>query len=179
MTAPKGGLGWMAAVDRVWSKIDRSAGPSACWPWLGSRDRDGYGFVSLDITRRAHRVVFMLTGGEPKTSMVLHSCDNPPCCNPAHLRSGTARDNSKDMVERGRATNGERNGAYTKPARRPRGSRNGLAKLTEEQVAVIKRRLINGDTAAVIARDFGVVNGTIWFIAKGRNWAHIQPEAAA
>jgi hypothetical protein len=47
-------------------------------------------------------VALYLSGVDVKDLFVLHSCDNPPCCNPNHLRTGTAKDNSRDMVERGR-----------------------------------------------------------------------------
>lgn len=180
MTAPKAGLRPLEAAARFWSRVDRSAGPEACWPWRGCVDHDGYGLASLDITRRAHRVAFVLCGGFiPEGQGVLHSCDNPPCCNPAHLRAGTEADNSADMVARGRSLAGDRNPNVVHVESRPRGSRNGWAKLTEAGVAVIKARLLAGESSQRVAADFGVTNGCIWFIQKGRNWIHVQPAGRA
>lgn len=82
------------------SKIDRRS-DSECWPWIGHRDRKGYGWYCMGFAHRKALVLF--TGSEiPPGMCVLHSCDNPPCCNPAHLRIGTVSDNSQDMVARGR-----------------------------------------------------------------------------
>ncbi len=176
MTAPKAGLSPLAAAERFWSHVDRTGGPDACWPWTGTRDKDGYGLASLDITRRAHRVALVLTAGTVPAGMdVIHSCDNPPCCNPAHLRAGTQADNSRDMVERGRSLAGDRNPSVIYADRRPRGSSNGHSKLTEEEVAVIKRRLLDGDPMPAIAADFRVTHGAVWFIARGVNWRHVEP----
>ena len=88
-------------ADRFWPKIDRSGGPSACWPWIGARNRRGYGRISVGGKNQlAHRVAYSLVVGTPEGTMILHSCDNPPCCNPAHLRSGTAGDNTDDYRTR-------------------------------------------------------------------------------
>lgn len=165
-------------THHFWNHVDPSLGPDVCWPYMGSRDKDGYGLAKDNRTVRAHRLALRLAGVEvPRGVMVLHSCDNPPCCNPAHLRLGNARTNAADMVSRGRAATGLRNAAYTHPERIRRGSDNGWSRLTEDQVAVIKRRIAWGDTNGDIARDYGVTNGTIWFIAKGRNWTHVQAAA--
>lgn len=56
--------------DRFWLKVDRSGGPDACHPWMGSRTRDGYGQsrVGAVVTYRAHRVAYFLaTGDDPAT----------------------------------------------------------------------------------------------------------------
>lgn len=178
MTAPKAGWTPDTMAARLWSRVDRSAGPDGCWPWQGALDADGYGLVSLDITRRAHRVAFILSGGDlPAGHLVCHSCDNPPCCNPRHLFAGTVADNSADMVAKGRSLAGDRNPNVIHVERRPRGSRNGYSKLTEEQVAQIKRRLLDGESTQAVAAAFGVTNGAIWLIAKGRNWRHIEAAA--
>lgn len=92
-------------VERFWSKVDRR-GPDECWPWKGSRNPDGYGSFSYQGRQaRAHRMAWMLANGAvPEAGkLICHSCDNPPCCNPAHLWPGTPSDNMKDCYAKGRA----------------------------------------------------------------------------
>src|SRR5215203_6203618 len=111
-------------ADRFWSKVKRR-GPEECWPWTASTIRHGYG--SFRFNGRAwvaSRVAYLLANGEFDLSQdVLHSCDNPNCCNPAHLRIGTARENAADMMARRRH----------RPTSR-RGEKVPAAKLTEDEV---------------------------------------------
>lgn len=118
-------------IARFWSHIDKSGGPLACWPWTGTRLQNGYGWSRfLGKTRPAHRVVcFLSIGYWPQVAR--HSCDNPPCCNPAHILPGTYTDNSADMIARGRSATGARNGTHTHPESRARGKRNGAHKYPE------------------------------------------------
>jgi hypothetical protein len=70
---------------------------------------DRYGVLSVNHLRTyAHRRALELATGQsiPAGQLVRHSCDNPPCCNPAHLSTGTHADNAADMVARGRSTRG-------------------------------------------------------------------------
>ena len=85
------------AVDRFWRCVDFGES-DVCWPWTGARTRGGYGIFSVDGTAHgAHRVaVFIDTGKWPGRLWVLHSCDRPSCCNPNHLRIGTAQENAAD-----------------------------------------------------------------------------------
>jgi hypothetical protein len=72
------------------------------WPFSVSV-RGGYGQVRHEgRVRKAHQVSFALANGRDPMGMVLHSCDNPPCVNPAHLSEGCAADNTRDAVQRGR-----------------------------------------------------------------------------
>lgn len=89
--------------DRFWSKVDRSAGPDGCWPWAAQRTRQGYGVFNINrLPQPAHRVAADLAQLVGDGSQVLHSCDNPPCCNPRHLRRGTRSENMQDMTDRNR-----------------------------------------------------------------------------
>lgn len=96
-------------VDRFWSKVDKR-GPDECWPWTGARSVTGYGMLSvpgLQAPVQAHRVACGLaTGSVQDGRYVCHSCDNPGCCNPAHLWIGTHRENMHDMHAKGRNRNG-------------------------------------------------------------------------
>lgn len=76
--------------------------PDDCWLWLGVPYRYEYGsFCVGGNTYRAHRVsLFIFQGHLDSTKMVLHSCNNPPCVNPRHLREGTHQDNMDDRVDR-------------------------------------------------------------------------------
>jgi hypothetical protein len=86
-------------------KIDRSAGPTACWLWCGSDNGQGYGMFRVNKSYRlAHRCAAALAFGEVGAGLlVMHTCDNPPCVNPAHLRVATQSDNMRDRSEKGRA----------------------------------------------------------------------------
>jgi hypothetical protein len=101
-------------MDRFWRKVDKSGGASACWEWKGSRLIGGYGqFKAAGSNWLAHRVAFFggpytKKAGSGVTSsqiVVRHTCDNPHCCNPEHLRGGSHLDNMRDMVQRGRQPN--------------------------------------------------------------------------
>jgi hypothetical protein len=91
-------------IRRFWERVDTSAGPDACWPWALGRNTMGYGrfYLTGGRARLASRVAFVIANGrEPKPGYVsCHTCDNPPCCNPAHLYEGTFADNRRDAVLR-------------------------------------------------------------------------------
>jgi hypothetical protein len=96
--------------DRFWSKVDKR-GPDECWEWRGHRSHDGYGRVKIKgKIFTASRAVLFLTRGEPipPGTYACHSCDNPPCCNPAHLWLGTNRDNQLDARRKGRSFSAKR-----------------------------------------------------------------------
>jgi hypothetical protein len=90
---------------RFWRKVDRR-GHNECWPWLGGLQGKGYGqfYRAKHHPVGAHRFSWELANGRPVPPglQVMHSCDNPPCVNPLHLRVGTAKDNNLDKTAKGR-----------------------------------------------------------------------------
>lgn len=155
-------------AERLWSKVDRSGGPDACWPFLGSRSGKGYGriYVSREVKQRpAHVVAWELTTGRkiPKGIDGRHHCDNPPCCNPRHVEPGTRKQNMEDARSRGRAS--------TPP--HPRGAAHPRAKLTAVQVAHIRRVYQSGHPewgASALGRLYGVSHTAVSWIIYGKNW---------
>lgn len=119
-----------AWLDRYWAKVDKSAGPDACWIWTAGIYKGGYGRIwHKKKLLGAHRVAFILSGGTytPERPSTLHSCHNPACANPAHLRAGSNAENSMDCVEAGRmnSAKGDSHGSKTMPYRVARGDRHG------------------------------------------------------
>lgn len=147
-------------------KVDRSGGPDACWPWLGSKDRKGYGQIHSGGTEGrllvASRVAWEEANGPiPAGIQVCHNCptgDNPACCNPRHLFLGTQAENFADMIAKDRMVRGEQ-------ARH--------AKLTAEEVRQIRARRAAGETLRAIGLRYKVGHAEVHRIATRQRWAHI------
>lgn len=141
--------------ELFWNLVERGEG---CWLWKGALHRDGYG--RFNRSRKggmviAHRYAWILANGAiPEGMDVLHSCDNPPCCNPAHMRLGTHDENMMEKQIRGRGH-----------------------KLNADKAREIKRRFQRygprKTNAQELAAEFGVLPATIWSIATGRLWRHV------
>lgn len=157
---------------RFWDKVNKS-GPihptqpelGSCWVWTGATKEGGYGVMRPEGQRtgptiKAHRVSLILAGRDPGELMVLHSCDNPPCVNPAHLRAGTNAENTQDALDRGRI---------------PVGSARRTARLNETAVREVWVLLNQGVMHKDIAARYGVSRPTISSIAIGKSWRHVAP----
>lgn len=133
-----------------------------CWNWQASTTHNGYGNIHADgVTKRAHRVGYELfVGSIPPGMVLLHRCDNRLCVNPSHLELGTVAENQKDMAAKGRGSGG-----------RARGERNGLAKLTAEDVRIIRAELRRGALQRELAERYGVDQTNISAIKLGKTWA--------
>lgn len=155
---------------RFWSKV--TVGPDdACWPYNGNRDKDGYGQFSLRPASpgrsarmpQAHRVALAFATSrdvDELTGLVMHSCDNPPCCNPHHLSEGTHRENAHDRDAKGRT------------ARRG-GAQCGRSKATEETVFAIRERHALGESPASLAVAFGLSESAVRAMVRRITWRNL------
>lgn len=163
-----------------WSFVDKGGPPhpvlgTPCWVWTGRRDRKNYGNGTRG--KLSHRDAWERhTGEDPGRMCVLHKCDNPPCCNPAHLFLGTKADNVRDMMNKRRNGYGigESHGSRTHPESRARGERSGSARLTTDAVHAIRRDAVSGRSHGLIAKDYGVARQTISKIVNRKAWKHIE-----
>lgn len=153
-------MGKVLPPERFWGRLEPNHGDQ-CWLWTGATKEGRYGYVCiLGRKDRAHRWAWRLTHGEiPDGMHVLHSCDVPLCCNPAHLRLGTHADNMLDRERRGRNKRRTRAG--------------GSTKLSVEEAAAIRRewrpgRADRGGNTTALAERFGVSNVMVWKIGTGR-----------
>jgi hypothetical protein len=151
-------------VAEFWALVDRSD-ENGCWPYRGHCDGDGYGRHSVRIGNRlrpypAHRFAWEITNGPVADDLVIRHllCNNPPCCNPAHLAPGTFQDNSDDALRAGHV---------------PFGENSPTAKLTNSQVLDAIRRRQAGDPVKEIAASLGVTKECIYKACSGEWWSKV------
>jgi DNA-binding XRE family transcriptional regulator len=150
---------YMTFLDRFWAKVVDGGG---CWEWAGCRVPDGYGHIKSGKTAlKAHRLSWELANKKevPEGLYVCHSCDNPSCVNPAHLWLGSAKDNSRDAMAKGRSVVFQS------------GTRNPAAKLTKAAVSEIRALRAQGRTGRELAARYGVSKQAIYAVERGENWA--------
>lgn len=172
-------------LEKVGSPDERG-----CTEWTGAVAR-GYGKVAQGGTlRMATHVALELFDGLPVLpgTVVMHSCDNPPCVNPTHLRRGTVAENAADAMARGQVARGERHSSRTHPERMARGDRHGThthpeqlargeanvhAKLTEADVIAIRTRAATGETYGSLSTAFHISRANICLIVNRKAWRHV------
>jgi hypothetical protein len=156
-------------LDRYWSKVDRK-GADQCWNWTASTAGKGYGQIKDEGKRRqlySHRVAFIIAYGEPpkrneagEVMEVCHKCDNPRCCNPAHLFLGTRAKNAQDMSIKLRST---------------WGIRSGTCKLTEDDIRLIRKLYSEMKVSQQrIAGMFSISQIQVSRIVTGKQWTHLE-----
>ncbi len=147
---------------RFWGKVQKGA-PDECWPWTASTFRPGYGKFKLDgRVVYAHRLAFELGHGPippPPRNHILHSCDRPICCNPAHLRAGTNAENQAEKAARGRH-----------PRISLGGIKNGNAKLSAADVKAIRA---SSESCRALAPQFGVSYSVIAEVKRGASYVGV------
>lgn len=91
---------------RRWARQIWKGPETDCWIWIGARTLAGYGQMRVNGDRTkflAHRIGYVHRYGPIKNAGILmHTCDNPGCVNPEHLKAGTCMRNTWDMIEKGR-----------------------------------------------------------------------------
>jgi len=126
-------------AERFWSKVDKTAGFFNCWLWTASKRTDGYGKFRITRDGKSQLVpahVFALLDGKPlpRGKVVMHSCNNPLCCNPLHLSLGTQKANVNQAIRQGRVTR---------------------VKLTRETIREALTLAVDGTSADIIAEKLG------------------------
>ena len=145
-------------IRSFWTRVNKTAG---CWEYLGKKDKDGYGRMTVYTgspcqakSVRTHRLSWMLSRGDiPAGLCVLHTCDNPSCVNPDHLWLGTVADNNRDMKEKGRAKQGP-----------------GAKKLTWDNVVEIRAMREQGSTIDELAKRFNINRSQAHRIVTEKQW---------
>lgn len=146
-------------IKRFYSHVDKTG---LCYEWTASCNTDGYGWFGLDSEHvyLAHRFAWIIYHGEDAGELkVLHHCDNPPCVRRGHLFLGTDKINGGDKARKNRAA-------------RHFGESNGLAKLTEIDVLLI-RSLDEDLSQRQLADRFNVSQVLIGNILRREIWRHI------
>lgn len=144
-----------------WRVCGVTANPDKCWEWQRGGTKAGYGLLTISgHTQYAHRLAWQLANGRPprKAMEILHSCDNPPCCNPNHLREGTHAENMAEALERGRMEIG---------------SARFNTHLTEDDVRTIRRKLADGAVGQRIAEEYAISPAAVSSIKNKTRWKHV------
>ena len=169
-----------------WTHVEKK-GLDECWMWTSTTTKAGYGKCRVDgRTWLAHRYSYVLHKGELLGKLqVMHSCDVPGCVNPNHLSLGTAKDNSQDMVKKGRASKRWLGHKHTESAKKKmsdarfanppdkKGIKHHLCKFSESDVHEMRRMHAQGINQTDIAAAFRCAQSNVSLIVRLKRWSHI------
>ena len=144
--------------ERLWKRVDKT---ETCWNWTGARgNSEGYGRINDGgISKWTHRVAWEIEFGKiPDGHFVCHHCDNPSCVRPDHLFLGRAKQNSEDMVAKGRQA---------------RGLKAKGVRLTPEVVVALRLANAAGQSSQSIAQELSVGYCTVRDVLTGKTWRHV------
>lgn len=142
---------------RFWEKV--SFGPT-CWEWQATRGHHGYGAfkAGAGMVRATHYAMEWDGRKLAPGQQALHSCDNPPCVNPAHLFAGNPKVNAEDRLAKGRQHDmaGEKHPSH---------------RLTNQQVDALREEYAySGSASAVLAARYGISRTHLYEIVRGESW---------
>ena len=153
--------------QRFWSKVEKT---ETCWLWTAGKFSNGYGqfHIGRQNPIRANRMAWVLTYGDiPDGLMVCHTCDNPACVRPDHLFLGTGKDNQQDAARKGRTVRGRK-----RPGTGPAGERNSHARITGDEVVIIRADYRSGDfSLKQLAERHGISKSQVHNIVTGKQWS--------
>lgn len=170
-------------LKRFWNKVQVGT-EDECWPWLASTI-NGYGKFSAACGRgkgEGHEKIiasrlscFLAHGAAPDGNPhSLHSCDNPPCCNPKHLRWGTPKQNRLDSKERKRDSKPPVNYKGRHTGKMPKGNEVWNSELNEQIVKEIWRLHMDGNNTTIIAHAVGKTVTCVYDVCRGKSWRHVD-----
>ena len=151
-------------IVRFWSHVDIK-GPDECWPWINTRKRYVRFWLDGKSVQATHFSYQLHYGVDPGDFFVCHTCDNPLCVNPNHLFLGTSKQNTQDMIEKGRSKLDHTGNAF----RVLTGSLNNQTVLTDEEVDEIRstyQRNVRGFGIRTLAHKYNVATNTIYQIVN-------------
>lgn len=142
---------------RYWAKVDKR-NEDECWEWQGAKYRKGYGQIRVNgKIVQVHRMAYELEYGPILDGLlVCHSCDNPPCCNPKHLFTGTHADNVADKEAKNR-------GNHTRKKGQPH------RKITESQALEIFH-LRGKESQGITGNRYGINRTQVYLIQNKKSW---------
>jgi hypothetical protein len=147
-----------------WAKVNICS-VEECWLWTATLNRWGYGQCRWNGRNvNASRAAFESMYGEVADGLVVcHRCDNPACCNPAHLFAATQAENLADCRAKGRQRykTGETHHRAT-------------AKLTPERVLEARALFQSGVSQSEIGRQWGLHSSVISRAIRGQSWGHVK-----
>ena len=169
--ADLGAMRWggKTRLERFWEKVERRS-PDECWVWQASCAQGRKGAPSYGQLVEWRPEIRSTDGGSPRPlrahvlswaihhnrwpaagEVVRHSCDNPPCVNPAHLLIGTHLQNTKDARER------KRNPIWVACDEREDALHKEVVRLGERRAEIANAlRRYPQPSASAIARELGV-----------------------
>lgn len=135
----------------------------SCWNWIGSISQNGYGRFTCKKSREygAHRFSWKMFNSKeiPKDMVIRHTCDNKRCVSPFHLVLGTSKQNSADMVLRGRSMKGELHAS---------------CKLKDYEVSEIRKLYADGNISmGDLAIKYRITKVPVYKIIHRKSWKHI------